>query len=461
MIKEVSNRPLNLSIGITVAGALLLGIGLYIMHTANSSAMVAGVMAASVSVLLGLVGLGRHSFAARQEREELAAAEYRRQHGKTELFDDADDAVRLASRANQQYVKYFVPILTVLAGLTLLLFSLAQWFYWNRQDAFPVALRPLPMAILAVVCCIGTLIVGSFFIGASREKSCRWLRPSGAWMFLAGLLYLLAACALFLEYFQKATLTADITIGRVGMVTLGILAVEMLLSFVIEFYRPRMPGEEERPLPESRLLALFTEPGGVARNVAASLDYQFGFQVSEAWFYHFLERTVVPLLVLMFLAFWLQTCLVVVETEHNGIREMFGRVVSTTPLPPGLYCKLPTPFERIYRFPVEHVQEIVVGGHEAEKHNAKQSEPKDDGHGHAAPPKKGESKIAQVIVWDIKEVHAHEADFIVATNLKARITAVRSPISSILDWFQRIFPFILKSAICMIMLIATRIPAKR
>lgn len=413
MIKEVSNRPINLAIGITAASTLLFGIGLYIMNTANSSAMVPGVIAACASLVLGLVGLGRHNFAGRQEREELAAEQYRRQHGKTELFDDADEAVRLAARANQQFVKYFVPVLTVLAGLFLLLFSLAQWLYWNRQDAFPVAPKPLPMAILSVVCCIGTLIIGSFFIGASRDKSCRWLRPSGAWMFLAGFLYLLAGGALFLEYFQKATLSADIMAGRIGMAVIGILGIEMLLSFVIEFYRPRMPGEAERPLPESRLLALFTEPGGVARNVAASLDYQFGFQVSEAWFYRFLERTVAPLFVLMFLAFWLQTCLVVVETEHNGIREMFGRVVSATPLPPGLYLKLPTPFERIYRFPVEHVQEIIIGGHEAQNHNG-EPEYKDDGHGHAPPPKRDKQEVARVIVWDLKEVHAHEADFIVA-----------------------------------------------
>jgi len=226
-------------------------------------------------------------------------------------------------------------------------------------------------------------------------------------MFLTGFLYLLSGLALFLEYFQKALLTIDITMARIGMVVIMILAAELLLSFVVEFYRPRMPGEEERPLPESRFLALFTEPGGVARNVAASLDYQFGFQVSEAWFYRFLERTLVPLFVVMLLAFWLQTCIVIVEIEYNGIREIFGKVVAQEPLTPGLYFKWPSPFERIYSFPVEHVQEITIGGHHEFKGE----------HGHD----KEEGYDERVILWDIKKQHGDEANFIVADEPEQEI----------------------------------------
>ncbi|MBR6057711.1 MAG: hypothetical protein IKP58_06035, partial [Victivallales bacterium] len=178
-------------------------------------------------------------------------------------------------------------------------------------------------------------------------------------------LFLAAAVALFLEYFKKAAETADITIAKVGLVILTILAIELILGFVIEFYRPRMPGEEERPLIESRLLALFTEPGGVARNVAASLDYQFGFRVSEVWFYRFLERTLVPLFVAMVILLWLQTCLVVIGSEEQGIHERFGRVENQEPLQAGMYFKYPWPLARIRRFPVEEVQEIELGsGHD-------------------------------------------------------------------------------------------------
>lgn len=398
-MNEVSTRPRNLSWAAMVFSLALGLVGIYIMNSANCSAMIPGVIAAFASVLLAFLAFARAHFAQKQAVEEEAAADYRKAHGKTELFDDADDALRMATRANMQFVKYFVPFFTIAMGLVILLISLPTWFRWNRMEAFAVAPKPLPMAILAVCCCIATLIAGSFFVGASRNKGCRWLRPSGAWMFMAGFLYLLSGIALFLEYFDKARLTIDISMARVGMVLIFLLAIELLVSFVIEFYRPRLPGEEERPLPESRLLALFTEPGGMARNVAASLDYQFGFEVSEAWFYRFLERTVVPLFLVMVLAFWLQTCVVVVEVEHNGIREVFGKVSSQEALQPGLYFKWPYPFGRIFTFPVEHVQEIYIGGHH-EFHG-------DKGKDH-------ESYDEQVILWDIKDQHGDESNFIVA-----------------------------------------------
>ena len=396
-MNNISTRPRNLSWGITFIGLVLFFIGLYIRSSANCSAAIPGIIAAFTTVLLGLIAVGRTYFSGKQAQEEYAAAEYRKQHGKSELFDDADEAVRLAAKANRQYVKFFVPVFTILLGLAMLALGLGIWFTWKRSEVFPVAPHPLSMAILASCCCIGTLIAGSFFVGASREKGCRWLRPSGAWLFLTGFLYLLSGTALFLEYFKKFTLRIDPLMAEIGMVIVIILAVELLLNFIIEFYRPRMPGEEERPLPESRLLALFTEPGGVARNIAASLDYQFGFQVSEAWFYRFLERTMVPLLAVMLLAFWLQTCLVIVDTDQNGIREIFGRVTSQEPLPPGLYCKLPLPFERIYRYPVEQVRKIAIGGHEDEHDDPEHALHTD-----------------RIVLWDFKEPHSNASHFIVA-----------------------------------------------
>lgn len=392
---DSSTRPKNLSIGVTLVGLLLFAIGLVIMKKANCSAIIPALTAGAVTAIFGAIAMGRSILSRRQAQEEHDAAEYHRSHGATDLFEDADEAVRLATKASAQYVKFFVPFSAVFSGLVLLFFSLGLWRNWSKAEMLPLAPNPLPMAILAVACCIGTLIAGSFFVGVSREKGCRWLRPSGAWLFLTGFLFMLGAIALFCEFFKKAINTIDLSMGKLGVVILAVLAVELIISFIVEFYRPRMPGEEERPLLESRLLALFTEPGGVARNVAASLDYQFGFQVSEAWFYRFLERTVVPLFAIMVIIFWLMTCIVVIETGENGIREKFGQVSSREPLPPGLYFKLPLPFERITRFPVEHVQEITIGGHDEEE---------EEGHDDA------------VIVWDIKEVHDDEANFIVADN---------------------------------------------
>ena len=423
-MKELTNRPRNLCIALAVIGAVLFVVGLIVGRSGNCSVMMVGGASSVVVVLLALVGAGRCAFERRQVQEERAAIEFRKEHGRNELFEDADEAVRLATRANMQYRRYFVPIFTVVLGIALCIYCLLVWRSWEATETFPVAGNPMPLALLSVLSWIATLILGSYFIGASREQGCRWLRPASAWLFFNGFLYLLAAVALFLEYFKKMVLTADITLARIGMVVLFVLAIELVLAFVIEFYRPRMPGEAERPLPESRLLALVTEPGGLARNVASSLDYQFGFQVSEAWFFRFLERTVVPLLVVLVLAFWLQTCLVVVNTGEQALFERFGKVEDQNPIVAGIHFKLPWPFTRVERFNVDKIQEVELGdGHEHEEEEEEEEEEEDE-HGHSHGPKKPKHQEhdERVILWSV--AHAEkELNYIVASRHAEKLNA--------------------------------------
>lgn len=424
-----SFRPRNLSLGISAISVVLMVVGLIIGSNGRCTAMIPASTAAAVTLALALLAVGRTAFERRQRQEEHDAEEYRRQHGATELFEDADEAVRLATRANRQYVKYFVPACTIGIGVVMGIFILRWWWRWKLLTVNAPAPNPLPMAILAFCCCIGTLVGGSYFIGVSREPGCRWLRPASAWMFLSGFLFLLGSAVFFCEYFGRWADHADIAMARLGAVILGVLAIELILSFVIEFYRPRMPGEEERPLPESRLLALFTEPGGVARNVALSLDYQFGFRVSEAWFYHFLERTMVPLLMVMALAFWLMTCVVVVQPSETGLRERFGKVICSEPFGAGVYFKLPYPFETIYKFSSSKVQQLTIeggGGEEDELRAGQKEKKKRDDHGHSHGDEDdgeedGHGEEA-VILWNLAKKHGDEADFLVGARSVERVS---------------------------------------
>ena len=424
-MNEVSYRPRNLTLCISALNFVFLLVGLFIAGNGNCLAMVPANTAAVVTILLGCFAVGRTAFERRQRQEERDAVEYHRSHGNTEMFGDADEAVRLATRTNQQYMKYFIPTATIVLGLFLGLFVLRCWFRYRAVAVNELAPNPLPMAILSFCVCIATLISGSYFIGVSREPGCRWLRPAAAWQFLTGMLFLFGSLVFFCEHFHKMTNTIDQSMAKIGVVVLGILAVELILGFVIEFYRPRMPNEEERPLPESRLLALFTEPGSVARNVAASLDYQFGFHVSDAWFYHFLERTIVPLFMVMVAALWLQTCIVVVQPSETALRQRFGRVLSQEPMGAGVYYKLPYPFESIYRFPSTKVQqlsleagdkqEVEVGkvGEDARErrrrdpdhHEEEEQQIRDD---------EGESEA--VILWKLDKEHPNESNFLVGAK---------------------------------------------
>jgi len=312
-----------------------------------------------------------------------------------------------------------VPVLTALLGAGLLVAAILLWRHWTKLPEISPVREPLQYCVLSFILFLSGLLLGSFLVGSSREPAHRWLRPGGAWLYLAGGMNLLAGLALLATHWGVKVARLDLRAGRIGLIALMILAAEMILSVIIEFYRPRTAGEEDRPVFESRLLALFTEPGGLVRNLAVALDYQFGFRVSDVWFYRFLERTLAPFVLAMLALLWLTTCVVVIQTEENGIRERFGRVASEKPLPPGFYLKLPWPLARIYTFPVERVQVIPIGFKVAADKDAAANQP---------PPDMEEmgDMTGRVIIW-AKKHHAEETDFVVASRPSAEGAAGETP----------------------------------
>ena len=98
------------------------------------------------------------------------------------------------------------------------------------------------------------------------------------------------------------------------------------------------------------------------RNIADSLDYQFGFKVSRTWIFGFFGRAILPAILLWLLLFWAFTIVTEVAPGEVGIRERFGAVSKNKEtLDPGIYFKLPWPFETIRRIPIDKIQEVVVG----------------------------------------------------------------------------------------------------
>jgi len=95
---------------------------------------------------------------------------------------------------------------------------------------------------------------------------------------------------------------------------------------------------------------------------AQAMDYQFGFKVSETWFYRFFERALGWLILLQVGALLLSTCVVFIEAGEQGLLERFGRrVESRSPLEPGAHFKWPWPIDRVYRFQTERIQSLTIG----------------------------------------------------------------------------------------------------
>src|SRR5262249_127304 len=139
-------------------------------------------------------------------------------------------------------------------------------------------------------------------------------------------------------------------------VLMMLLAVEMVINFVLDFYRPRVAGQPQRVFYESRFLGVFCEPEGIIRNVAHTVDYQFCFKVSETWFYQFLGKVIVPLLLFQAAVLYFMTCLVVVPQGYQAVVEETWRgKPKRWAAVPGISMTLPWPFARATLVPVERI----------------------------------------------------------------------------------------------------------
>jgi len=237
---------------------------------------------------------------------------------------------------------------------------------------------------------LGLFVLGRFSANRARLENDRLLRPGAGYMLLNA--WLCLAVAVGTVFVAGGALRADFYVARGLCVLLALTAVETLVMLLLEMYRPRVKGKVERPLYESRLVGLLGQPEGLVTTAAQALDYQFGFKVSETWFYRlFVEKALAVLICLQIGVLLLSTCIVFIEAGEQGLLERCGRPVSP-PLNAGAHFKLPWPLDHVYRFRTQQIQSFEIG-----------TTPE------AA---KEESKI---VLWTV--AHTKEDNFLVANRL--------------------------------------------
>ncbi|KPK65237.1 MAG: hypothetical protein AMK73_03550 [Planctomycetes bacterium SM23_32] len=212
-------------------------------------------------------------------------------------------------------------------------------------------------------------LIGKYAAGMAQNRGFRLLRAAGGYVLGNVIAAILIAVSMAMYYFHVTWGERVVTFAIPAV--MGLVALEMLANLVLDIYRPRVEGQEARPPYDSRLLGLFAEPEGVFRTVAATLDYQFGFKVSETWFYRFMERAIIPLALVQLISLWLLTALVVVDQDEIVFIERLGRPylrandaaegIRATVFTPGLYLKLPWPFSVARHVPAYKVHEMSVG----------------------------------------------------------------------------------------------------
>src|ERR1035438_356184 len=349
------NGLINLLVLLTVGVA-----GLGVARYANSLAGQVNILFLGLGVLVAAVSWFQMRLEDRERLEKLELDELAKTHSGSAMFEAKDAEVFPAQRSREQFERFFVPAFTV---ILFVLQGGGAWFLWRWMAlSTTVADVKEPIAGLALFGLFALLLfpLGRFSATIARLEDHRLLRPGASYMLCNAFLCLIAALGMVGVWagFPRT----DFFIAHVLCGLLGLVALETLIQLVLEIYRPRVEGKVERPLYESRLVGLLGQPEGLVTTAAQALDYQFGFKVSETWFYRFFERALGWLLLLQVGALVLSTCVVFIEAGEEGLLEHFGqRVVSRSPLSPGAHLKWPWPIDKVYRFRTEQIQTFQVG----------------------------------------------------------------------------------------------------
>lgn len=328
-----------------------------------------------------------------EQLERIELEEMARARGGTALFETTEAELFPAARARQQFEKWFVPIFTV---VLLALQGGGAFLVWRALARLP-APPPMRQEMLALslfgLFALVLFLLGRFSATLARLEDHRLLRPGANWLLLGAYLCLLTA--LGIAGVRTEFPRADLYLARGLCVVLALCALETLLGLVLEIYRPRVKGQIARPLYENRLVGVLAQPETLVTTAAQALDYQFGFKVSETWFYRFFERALGWLLLLQAGVLLLSSCFVVIEPGEEALLERFGRLVSGREvLEPGLHFKWPWPVDRVHRVRTAEIHTLHIG-FAPEEHGASHAE-------------------ETTIVWTLP--HGKEENFMVANR---------------------------------------------
>ncbi|MCH7525903.1 MAG: hypothetical protein IID39_00565 [Planctomycetes bacterium] len=361
----------------------LFGVVLAVGMWNGSDAIVAGARHLLGGVLVWLSLLIVFTQRKRSHLENLESEQLQRAQAAglgTQIFDVQDEALLLERRRLNWTYKFILPAATVLLAAYHIGGTFVAWGWpiqrgilhpdWSRASMPFVAM--LFMAGSAFVC----FVYARYVIGMGRRSEWRMLRAGGSYLLGNALTLSVLIVATAFAGHTAAAVWAEPLAAYIIRAVLLLLGLELVVNFILEFYRPRQADEEVTPAFDSRVLALFSEPGGIARSIADTMNYQFGFEVSGTWFYQLLRRSIFPLAMLTVVILIGMSAVVIVDADQQVIIERFGAPVQADgeTLGAGIHLKYPWPIDRVERTRVALIQEFIIGHSEEEDEQDGQDE---------------------------------------------------------------------------------------
>ena len=378
----------------------LLAVGVAGFGVARYAGALAGQVASvflGLGVLVAFASWFQMQLEESERLEKFELEEMARSKGRATLFEARESEIFPAQRARQQFEKFFVPGFTVLLLLLQGAGALLLWRWLAKLVVVPPLKQDLVAMSLFALLALVLFLIGRFSATIARLENHRLLRPGASYLLLGA--YLCFFCAAAIAGVKGEFPKTDFYVAHALVVVLALVAVETLIALIFEIYRPRVKGRVGRPLYDSRLVGLLAQPEGLIATAAQTLDYQFGFKVSETWFFIFFKNAVRWMFLLQLGVLLLSTCFVFIDPGEQALLERFGKpVMARAVLAPGGHLKLPWPVDKVYRFHTEQIQTVNVG----------------------FTPEKGDHEET-LVLWTV--AHAKEENFLVASREQPAVEA--------------------------------------
>lgn len=296
--------------------------------------------------------------------ESLEAEQIAKRHGAdTSIFENTADELAVARKRLALLYRLLVPAVSLGLSAYLIALGITQLraYAGDRYDTVLVSqdANLAVMAVSAAMALVGFLIA-RYIAGMSRVTQWQPLRGGAAYVMGGVLVSLLMLIGSGFVHFQVTGVFKALV--RVVPVLMILIGVEIVLNFVLSLYRPRKAGEMPRPAFDSRLLFFLASPDSIAKSINEAINYQFGFEVTQSWFWQLLTQWFGKLVLIAVAVTLAMSCLVVVEPHQQAVVTSFGKLANGgEPFGPGLNLKAFWPVGHVDYYDVESVRVLTIG----------------------------------------------------------------------------------------------------
>ena len=320
---------------------------LYFTLQTSSTVGLGGVVLLGIGTLIGFFSFIQSLLIDRERVEALEMQELDRTRGNESLFAGAAEDAYPSRNARRQFEKWVIPIFSVLVligqalGL-LLVYIYSQLDGWALSSSTQTSDSAMSIMFFALFMVV-LFMMGKYSAGLARMDGQELLRPGANYMLLGSVVCTAVVIA------ETASIEYPVwekVFTWVVFVVIALSAVENLGTLVLESFRPRLDDKKTRLLYDSRLIGLLGQPGGLISTAAHTLDYQFGFKVSETRFYKYLERTLALIIAIQVVVLFLSSSFVVIQANEEAVKERFG-AQTTKLLASGFHLKWPWPIDKV------------------------------------------------------------------------------------------------------------------